>query len=249
VSNIYGSYFNRRIRQSQKSDREYSQSNVVNFNCCHNSVCVACGCHDSANSLIDRKDVWGEAADSIPARAKTLDTNSHTTTTMSNTKNSKPWRNYDKPDQDTLKDKLAREVYEVTQEDSTESAYQNELWDEKREGIYVDVLSGEPLFSSKNKYESGTGWPSSTKPLEAENIVTEADHLLGYRRTEVRSRYGDNHLGHVFDDGPETDEAAEGAEPTGLRYCLNSKALEFIPKDEMAERGYKSYLSLFSNDD
>jgi peptide methionine sulfoxide reductase msrA/msrB len=190
------------------------------------------------------KDVWGDAADDIPARNGDASTSSNATTTMNTKDSNKPWQNYEKPSQDTLKDTLDPTVYEITQEDGTEPAYDNELWDEDRAGIYVDVLSGEPLFSSKHKYESGTGWPSFTKPLEAENIVTKADHLLGYRRTEVRSKHGDNHLGHVFNDGP-TERPESGAEPTGLRYCLNSAALEFIPKDDMAERGYGEYQSRF----
>lgn len=170
----------------------------------------------------------------------------HNTNQTADTTTAGPdWKNYEKPSQDKLKKKLDPLVYDVTQEDGTESAYENELWDEKRDGIYVDILSGEPLFSSENKYKSGTGWPSFTKPLEPGNIATEADYLLGYRRTEVRSEHGDNHLGHVFDDGPETRQASGGAEPTGLRYCLNSAALKFIPKEQMAEAGYGAYLSLF----
>jgi peptide methionine sulfoxide reductase msrA/msrB len=190
------------------------------------------------------EDIWGENADVIPPREDNENTNSNATTTMNEKRN--PWHSFDKPDQDTLKDMLDPAVYEITQEDGTEPAYNNELWDENRAGIYVDVLSGEPLFSSKHKYESGTGWPSFTKPLETENIVTKADHLLGYRRTEVRSKYGDNHLGHVFNDGP-TKRPESGAEPTGLRYCLNSAGLEFIPKDEMEKQGYAEYLSLFTD--
>jgi peptide methionine sulfoxide reductase msrA/msrB len=190
------------------------------------------------------EDVWGKSADNIPPREDDENTNSNATTTMNEKRN--PWHNFDKPDQDALKDMLDPTVYEITQEDGTEPAYENELWDEDRAGIYVDVLSGEPLFSSRNKYKSGTGWPSFTKPLEAANIVTKADHLLGYRRTEVRSKHGDNHLGHVFNDGP-TERPESGAEPTGLRYCLNSAALKFIPKSEMASAGYGEYLSIFSD--
>lgn len=181
------------------------------------------------------------------ARAKSTTSESDDTNQGTAPNGSGPdWKHYEKPSQEKLKARLDPLVYEVTQEDGTESAYDNELWDEEREGIYVDVLSGEPLFSSKNKYKSGTGWPSFTKPLEPANITTEADYVLGYRRTEVRSKYGDNHLGHVFNDGPETMEASGGAAPTGLRYCLNSAALEFIPKEDMQEEGYGEYLSIFN---
>lgn len=194
---------------------------------------------------------WGDKADKIPERAESASGTSYSASsskTQGGGSDQSSWKNYQKPSQSKLRDMLGPVEYEVTQEDGTESAYDNELWDEEREGIYVDVLSGEPLFSSKNKYKSGTGWPSFTKPLEPANITTEADYLLGYRRTEVRSKYGDNHLGHVFSDGPNTLEASGGAKPTGLRYCLNSAALRFIPKENMQEEGYGEYLSIFNQE-
>jgi methionine-R-sulfoxide reductase len=146
-------------------------------------------------------------------------------------------RSYQKPPEAAIKARLSSMQYEVTQHEGTEPPFQNEFWNNHEAGLYVDIVSGEPLFSSKDKYESGTGWPSFTRPLEPARVESHEDATLGMSRTEVHSKIAGSHLGHVFDDGPA---------PTGLRYCINSAALRFIPAKDLEKEGYKQYLGLFN---
>lgn len=176
---------------------------------------------------------FGTAAESGHATGSTSATGNTTLPVTSSTTG-----NFVMPAPDELRTRLTPLQYEVTQNEATERSFENEYWDNKQDGIYVDIVSGQPLFNSTDKFKSGTGWPSFIRPISPDALSTHTDSRFFIKRTELKSSIANSHLGHVFEDGPE---------PTGLRYCINSAALRFIPKEELEANGYGEYLSLFED--